>query len=100
MRNTRFVAAATLALLAVTAVPAAAATRDAVMPGVVGKTVWDAEKAVPVGTHIVFVDGTGQHRKVLWPANWRVCKQDPAAGTALTSSTTVTLTVVKKEEKC
>lgn len=102
MRKTRLVAAA-LALMTFTAVPAAAAPvshRDSVMPAVVGKTLWEAEGAVPLGTHLTLVDGTGQHRKVVWPTNWRVCKQDPAAGAPLTSSTAVTLTVVKLQEKC
>jgi hypothetical protein len=100
MRNTRFVAATVLSLMALTAVPAAAASLDSVMPSLVGKTVWEADKAVPLGTRLLLVDGTGQHRMVVWPANWQVCKQDPAAGTTLTSTTAVTLTVVKLEEKC
>jgi hypothetical protein len=98
MRNARLVTAAVLSVLPLTALPAAPV--DSVMPSVVGKTVWDAENAVPFGTHLVFVDGTGRHRKVVWPANWQVCRQDPAAGAPLTSTTTVTLTVVKVEEKC
>ena len=102
MSRTRFVAATVLALLAFTAVPAAAApvSPHDVMPSLVGKTVFDADKAVPLGTRMQLVDGTGQHRKVIWPGNWQVCKQDPAAGTPITSSTVVTLTVVKREEKC
>ena len=102
MRKTRL-AAATLTLLALTAAPAVATPvshHDGVMPSLVGKTVFDADKAVPLGTRLLLVDGTGQHRKVVWPASWRVCKQDPAAGTPLTSATPVTLTVVKLEEKC
>jgi len=103
MRKTRFVAATALAFMAFTAVPAAAAPvshRDGLMPSVVGKTLWEAEGTVPFGTHLTFVDGTGQHRKVVWPTNWQVCKQDPAAGAPLTSTTAVTLTVVKLQEKC
>ncbi len=103
MRKTRFVAAATLILLACTAVPAAAAPvspRDGVMPSVVGGTLWEAEGSVPFGTNLTFVDGTGQHRKVVMPSNWRVCAQNPAAGAPLTSTTAVTLTVVKLHEKC
>jgi hypothetical protein len=103
MRRTRFVAAGALAMLALTAVPAAAAPvshLDGSMPALVGKTVFDADKEVPLGTRLLLVDGTGQHRKVIWPANWRVCKQDPAAGAPLTPSTAVTLVVVKLEEKC
>ena len=103
MRKTRFVVAATLGLLALTAAPAFAApvsTHDGVMPQVVGKTLYEAEAAVPFGTHLRFVDGTGQNRKVIWPANWKVCRQDPAAGAPLASATNVTLTVVKLEERC
>jgi hypothetical protein len=103
MRKTRFVVATTLGLLLVAALPAAAtpvAHHDGVMPSLVGKTVFEADQAVPLGTRLLLVDGTGQHRKVVWPANWQVCKQNPAAGTPLTSATPVTLTVVKLEEKC
>lgn len=100
MRRTRFVVVTALAMLVVTAVPAVAAPRNAVMPALVGKTVFDADKEVPLGTRLLLVDGTNQHRKVIWPANWRVCKQDPAAGAPLTPSTAVTLVVVKLEEKC
>ena len=102
MRNAR-IAAATLLLLVGTASPALAApaaSHDEAMPALVGKTVWDADNAVPLGTRLLLVDGTGQHRKVMWPRNWQVCKQNPAAGTPLTSATAVTLTVVKLEEKC
>ncbi|GAA3436731.1 hypothetical protein GCM10018954_063400 [Kutzneria kofuensis] len=93
---------AVFAMLPLTAVPAAAApvTPHDAMPDLVGKTAFDANKAVPFGTRIVYVDGTGRHRKVVWPANWQVCKQDPAAGAQITSADTVTLTVVKREEKC
>ena len=103
MRRAQFVAVAVVSLAALTTAPVAAAPvshQDSGMPNVVGKTVWDAEKAVPFGTHLAFVDGTGQHRKVVWPSNWQVCKQDPAAVTPLTATTTVTLTVVRLEEKC
>jgi hypothetical protein len=89
--------------MALTAVPAAAAPgspRDGVMPSVVGTTLWEAEGAVPFGTSLTFVDGTGQHRKVVWPRNWQVCAQTPAAGTPLTSTTAVTLTLVKLQERC
>jgi beta-lactam-binding protein with PASTA domain len=103
MRRAHFVAVAVVSLAILTAAPAAAAPvshHDSVMPDLVGHTVWDADNAVPFGTRMLLVDGTGQHRKVVWPANWQVCKQDPAAGTALTNATAVTLTVVKLEEKC
>jgi len=103
MRRAQFVAVAVVSLAALTTAPVAAAPvshRDPGMPNVVGKTVWEAENTVPFGTHLTFVDGTGQHRKVVWPGSWQVCKQDPVAGTPLTSATAVTLTVVKLEEKC
>jgi beta-lactam-binding protein with PASTA domain len=103
MRRARFVAVAVVSLAALTAAPVAAAPvsqHDGVMPNLVGQTVWDADNTVPLGTRLLLVDGTGQHRKVVWPSNWQVCKQDPAAGTPLTSATAVTLTVVRLEEKC
>ncbi|HEY0501251.1 MAG TPA: PASTA domain-containing protein [Kutzneria sp.] len=103
MRRAQFVAVAVVSLAALTAAPAAAVPvshHDSVMPDLVGHTLWDADNAVPFGTRLALVDGTGQHRKVVWPGSWQVCKQDPAAGTPLTAATAVTLTVVKLTEKC
>jgi hypothetical protein len=103
MRRAQFVAVAVVSLAALTAAPAAAVPvshHDSVMPDLVGHTLWDADNAVPFGTRLVLVDGTGQHRKVVWPGSWQVCKQDPAAGTPLATATAATLTVVKLQEKC
>jgi hypothetical protein len=44
-------------------------------------------------------DLSGDHRKVLWPPNWKVCTQSPKAGTKLNGGT-LRLGVVKTDEKC
>ncbi|MBA8925096.1 beta-lactam-binding protein with PASTA domain [Kutzneria viridogrisea] len=103
---------AAVLLVGATTVPASAAPvgplavaswvapQPSAMPDVVGKGLYDAESAVPLGTKIDLVDGLGLGRRVLWPFNWKVCKQDPAPGAALNSGVTVTLTVVKRAETC
>lgn len=46
----------------------------------------------------VVVDATGAGRAVV--DRWRVCTQDPAAGTRTRASQTVTLTAVLPQERC
>jgi hypothetical protein len=82
-----------------TATPAATPSQ-AVVPGVVGKRLTDAEAALSAagfGT-VKPVDSTDQHRAVLNAENWVVESQSPAANTRADPGTTVTLSVRKPSD--
>ncbi|MDT0454504.1 PASTA domain-containing protein [Streptomyces sp. DSM 41527] len=82
-------------------VPAVPAQADGprTMPQVAGQGLVSAYAALRYDTSVRLKDGRGAGRHVLWPAGWKVCAQDPAAGTDLRGRR-VTLTVVKRTESC
>ena len=67
------------------------------MPQVVGKTVNQAQWDLSGFRRIVYVNHKAKDRSVIIPANWWVCKQDPAPGVKITGA--ATLTVHKHGEK-
>ncbi|MDK1475752.1 PASTA domain-containing protein [Streptomyces sp. 549] len=69
------------------------------MPEFKGKSVRAARQALDSSTSIEVQDATGEERITLIESNWRVCSQEPKAGTELTGQP-VTLRAVKFEEKC
>ncbi|MEW2433380.1 hypothetical protein AB0952_04235 [Streptomyces caniferus] len=95
----RIVTASVLALCAL--VPAVPAQADGPgrMPQVAGRRLVSAYAALHYDTSVQLRDGRGAGRHVLWPAGWKVCAQQPAAGTPL-QGRRVTLTVVKRKESC
>ncbi|MFI1937302.1 hypothetical protein ACH44C_08910 [Streptomyces purpureus] len=98
---------AALLTLAAPAAQAAAAgtTADPVpaagplMPDVTGRNLLGALGAFDGRTRVDTRDVGGEQRRVLWPANWKVCSQYPKPGTDLTGRT-ATLGVVKNAETC
>ncbi|MFD7106457.1 PASTA domain-containing protein [Streptomyces celluloflavus] len=94
----KIIAAALLALSAL-ALTGPAHADGTPMPNVTGKGLSVAYKDLNHNKSIQLKDGLGAHRHVLWPANWKVCEQNPAPGTPLNNQK-VTLTVVKHQEKC
>ena len=68
------------------------------MPVLVGKTVNHAHFALPASTKFVIRDHKDRTPGIISPFNWEVCAQAPAPGVKFTG--TVTLTVVKRGEKC
>ena len=46
------------------------------------------------------VDATGGGRFQFFDSNWKVCSQEPSAGTPLASTDVVTLNTVKLDESC
>lgn len=82
-------------------VPAVPAQADGPerMPQVAGHRLVSAYAALHYDTSVRLKDGRGAGRHVLWPAAWKVCAQDPAAGAPL-QGRRVTLTVVKRDESC
>ncbi|MET9503625.1 PASTA domain-containing protein [Streptomyces sp. NPDC006622] len=69
------------------------------MPNFVGKSVKVARQALDSSTSITVTDGSGDDRFILMESNWKVCSQDPKAGTKLDGQP-VALTAVKFEESC
>ncbi len=67
------------------------------MPPLVGKTVNHAQFALSGVDKLVVRNHKGRD-VMIWPLNWMVCAQDPAPGVKVTG--TVTLTIVKRGEKC
>jgi PASTA domain len=78
---------------------APAATGVAV-PKVVGRRLDAATAVLTAATFntVTAVDGTGQDRVVVNPNNWVVTAQKPAAGTRVSRSQAITLTVVKPSD--
>ncbi|MFM9632346.1 PASTA domain-containing protein [Streptomyces galilaeus] len=69
------------------------------MPDFRGRSVKAARAALDSGTSITVNDASAEDRWVLMESNWKVCAQNPAAGTALKGQP-VTLTAVKFGENC
>ncbi|MGW7575620.1 PASTA domain-containing protein [Streptomyces sp. NPDC054765] len=95
----RIVTASVIALCClIPAVPARADGPER-MPQVAGQGLVSAYAALHYDTSVRLKDGRGTGRHVLWPAGWKVCAQNPRAGTPL-QDRRVTLTVVKRREAC
>lgn len=69
------------------------------MPDFKGKSVKVARAALDSGTSLTVKDASAEGRFVLLESNWKVCTQDPAAGTALNGQP-VEFSAVKFEESC
>ncbi|MGW1145609.1 PASTA domain-containing protein [Streptomyces sp. NPDC002454] len=69
------------------------------MPDFTGKSANVAREALDSSTSLSVEDASGEDRFVLVESNWKVCSQQPSAGTALNGQP-VTLRVVKFEESC
>ncbi|GGY51210.1 PASTA domain-containing protein [Streptomyces omiyaensis] len=69
------------------------------MPDFTGKSVKIARRSLDSSTSLTVTDASPQGRMILVESNWRVCTQDPAAGTAL-DGRPVALTAVKFDETC
>ncbi|WP_181770608.1 hypothetical protein [Amycolatopsis pittospori] len=96
---------AAIAFTGIAAIPAAASPVTAIdagpaMPDLVGKPLDVAYQAFDYRTRITAEDLSGAGRHVVWPANWKVCTQDPAPGVVLVDNARVTLGAVKKDETC
>ncbi|MYS95639.1 MULTISPECIES: PASTA domain-containing protein [Streptomyces] len=74
-------------------------TAGASMPDFKGKSVKVAREALPSNASIVVNDASGEGRVIVIESNWKVCSQEPAAGTKLEGQP-VTLNAVKFEETC
>ncbi|WP_338483206.1 PASTA domain-containing protein [Streptomyces sp. SCSIO 75703] len=74
-------------------------TADGRMPDFTGGSVKAARAALDSATSLTVEDVSGQGRWVLVESNWRVCAQDPAAGTEI-KGRPVELRAVKYGESC
>ncbi|MGW7414483.1 hypothetical protein [Streptomyces sp. NPDC054863] len=92
-------AAAPAAAAPATAAVAAPADEPDPLPNFVGRNLFRVYSTVSAETALDIQDLGGEHRKVLWPPNWKVCTQSPKAGTKLHGGT-LRLGVVKTGEKC
>lgn len=70
------------------------------MPNLVGEGLVEALRAFDPETKIDEVDISGSDRQIVWPANWKVCTQNPEAGNPLMPDMTVKVGAVKKTEGC
>ncbi|WP_438296473.1 hypothetical protein [Streptomyces sp. HUAS TT7] len=98
-------ATVTAALLLVTSGTTATALAEGAaaprpMPALVGKGLVQVFSKLDARTKLDVRDIGGGHRTVLWPFNWKVCTQTPAAGAARAEHTRVGVGVVKKGERC
>ncbi|MEU5217633.1 hypothetical protein AB0G79_15740 [Streptomyces sp. NPDC020807] len=107
MRRAAFVGAG--AVLALAAVAVGSADDPAVpgmpiparpMPDLLDVPLWRVFTRLPRRTRLDVHDASGRDRRVLWPSNWRVCTQYPAAGTGVGRRTTAVIGVVRKGESC
>ncbi|MFI6638054.1 hypothetical protein [Streptomyces sp. NPDC050504] len=69
------------------------------MPDFLGKGLIRVYNELDYRQKVEVKDVSAAHRKVLWPFNWKVCEQYPAAGKRLEGQT-VRVGVVKKGEAC
>ncbi|MFD5266418.1 PASTA domain-containing protein [Streptomyces sp. NPDC058335] len=69
------------------------------MPDLRGRSVKAARAALDSGTSITVDDASPEGRWVLMESNWKVCTQNPSAGTTLKGQP-VTFTAVKFGESC
>ncbi|MFI6421649.1 hypothetical protein ACIBG6_30105 [Streptomyces sp. NPDC050842] len=97
------------AVLALAAVAVSSAEEPAVpgegagtraMPDLLGVRLWRVFTRLDRRTRLDVHDASGRDRRVLWPPNWLVCTQYPAAATVLDRRTAVTIGVVRKGETC
>ena len=72
------------------------------MPPLVGLGLQDAQDQLQsLGSFVLNQeDASGQGRHQLIDSNWKVCSQDPAAGSLISVTSSVTLRAVKNEETC
>lgn len=70
------------------------------MPAFTGKGLVQVFNKLGARTKLDVQDIGGAHRTVLWPFNWKVCAQTPAAGAPLAGHIRVGIGVVKKTERC
>ena len=73
-----------------------------VMPSVVGMVLQDAQDVLQSqGSYLMDqADASGEGRLQFFDSNWRVCSQQPSAGSPLSSMDIVTLSSVKLDESC
>ena len=73
-----------------------------VMPSLVGRGLQDAQDELQsLGSFVLDQqDASGQARRQLIDSNWRVCSQEPAAGSLISVSSPVVLRSVKNDESC
>ena len=73
-----------------------------VMPALVGANLQEAQDALQARGSFLLTqtDGTGQERFQMLDYNWKVCAQDPSAGTVTSLATLVELVAVKLSESC
>jgi len=70
------------------------------MPVLLGASLWRVFTALAPRTRLDVHDVSGDDRRVLWPPNWRVCTQHPAAGAERGPRGRVVVGVAKKGETC
>lgn len=75
------------------------------MPDLVGQVLQDAQDQIQAltGGAIFFTgshDLSGEDRNQVLDANWKVCTQNVAPGTAVTPESTIDVGVVKLDEAC
>ncbi|WP_053728751.1 hypothetical protein [Streptomyces sp. WM6378] len=105
MRVRARAATVTAALFLVTAATTGTALAEGVaapppMQAFVGKGLIHVFNELGMRTKLDVRDIGGGHRTVLWPFNWKVCAQSPAAGAPLAEHIRVSVSVVKKTERC
>ncbi|MEU8888002.1 hypothetical protein [Streptomyces sp. NPDC048442] len=86
-------------VMAVQAMAGPAADEPDPLPQFAGRNLFHVYSTVSAETALDIQDLSGDHRKVLWPPNWKVCTQSPKAGVKLRGGT-LRLGVVKTGEKC
>lgn len=74
-------------------------TAGSTMSDFKGKSVKVAREALDPNTSLLAKDASGEDRAIIFESNWKVCSQEPAAGTRLEGQP-VTLNAVKFEESC
>lgn len=75
------------------------------MPNLAGQNLQAAQDAIQLltGSAVFFTsssDATGQGRAQVLDANWKVCAQNVAPGTAITTDTKIEFAAVKLDERC
>ncbi|KAF9901807.1 hypothetical protein EC991_005633 [Linnemannia zychae] len=70
------------------------------LPNFEGKALITVFQQIDSTTKVDVEDVSGFGRTVLWPATWKVCTQDPKAGSPLDPNVVVKIGVVKKNEDC
>ena len=82
--------------------PSAEVADTFVMPALVGANLQEAQDVLQARGSFLLTqtDGTGQERFQMLDYNWKVCAQDPPAGTVTSIVTLVELVAVKLTESC